>query len=117
MGSIARIDCDEHKDTCQRFGVSGYPTLKWFPAGQKDSPQAYDGERTLDALVDFVNANAGTKRTSSGLLDATAGHIEEFHDLISSFFSSENKEKVLGEAKALKESIGTKMAAVYNRAF
>ena len=55
----------------RRFGVSGYPTLKWFPTGQKDSPQAYDGERTLDALVDFVNANAGTKRTSSGLLDAT----------------------------------------------
>ncbi|VVA94210.1 unnamed protein product [Arabis nemorensis] len=30
---IANVDCDEHKSVCSKYGVSGYPTIKWFPKG------------------------------------------------------------------------------------
>ena len=31
---IAKVNADEHKELASRFGVKGFPTLKWFPAGK-----------------------------------------------------------------------------------
>ncbi|CAN0914095.1 Probable protein disulfide-isomerase A6 [Linum grandiflorum] len=56
---IGKVDCDEHKSLCTKFGVSSYPALKWFPKGSLD-PKKYDGERTAEALAAFVNSEAGT---------------------------------------------------------
>jgi thioredoxin-like negative regulator of GroEL len=28
-----QVDCDEHKSVCSKYGVSGYPTIQWFPKG------------------------------------------------------------------------------------
>jgi hypothetical protein len=30
--SLAQVDADKHRSLGTRFGVSGFPTLKWFPA-------------------------------------------------------------------------------------
>jgi protein disulfide-isomerase A6 len=30
---IAKVDADAHKDLGSRFGVSGFPTIKYFPKG------------------------------------------------------------------------------------
>ena len=35
--------------------VMGYPTIYLFPAADKQNPIEYDGERTADAIIDFVN--------------------------------------------------------------
>ncbi|CAN1859838.1 Probable protein disulfide-isomerase A6 [Linum perenne] len=56
---IGKVDCDAHKSLCNKFGVSGYPALKWFPKGSLE-PKMYDGERTAEALSEFVNTEAGT---------------------------------------------------------
>ena len=35
--NLVKVDCTEGgKDTCGKFGVSGYPTLKIFRGGEKD---------------------------------------------------------------------------------
>lgn len=36
---IAKVDCDAERSLAQRFGVSGYPTLKFFPKGSTE-PEA-----------------------------------------------------------------------------
>ncbi len=53
------MDADKHRDLGGRFGVTGFPTLKWFPAGSKE-PEAYSGGRSAPDLVDFVNKKIGT---------------------------------------------------------
>ena len=58
-----------------RFGISGYPTLKFFPAGSLE-PEAYDEARELDTLVNFINTKTGTKRNSDGSLQGSAGRVE-----------------------------------------
>ena len=55
---------------CQiRYGVSGYPTLKFFPKGNK-AGEDYDGGRDLDDFVTFINERTGTSRDVKGQLTA-----------------------------------------------
>ncbi|WOH14293.1 hypothetical protein DCAR_0933812 [Daucus carota subsp. sativus] len=56
---IGKVDCDEHKGVCGKYGVSGYPTIKWFPKGSLE-PKKYEGPRTAEALAEFVNSEGGT---------------------------------------------------------
>ncbi|CAL4895601.1 unnamed protein product [Urochloa decumbens] len=56
---IAKVDCDEHKSVCSKYGVSGYPTIQWFPKGSLE-PKKYEGQRSAEALAEFVNSEAGT---------------------------------------------------------
>jgi len=55
---IASVDADKHRDLGSRFGVSGFPTIKYFPAGSKD-PETYSGGRTAADLTDFLNRKSG----------------------------------------------------------
>lgn len=50
-----------------RYGVSGYPTLKFFPKGSK-AGEDYDGGRELNDFVTFINGKCGTSRDTNGHL-------------------------------------------------
>ena len=41
---LAKIDATEHRDMATKYGVGGYPTLKFFKSGQ---PIAFKGGRTF----------------------------------------------------------------------
>ena len=58
---IAEANCDEHKDLCSKYGVSGYPTLKYFPAKSTEA-EAYQGGRTGEDIINYVNGKVGTAR-------------------------------------------------------
>ena len=58
--SIAKVDADAEKDLGKRFGVQGFPTLKWFD-GKSDKPEDFSGGRDLESLQDFVVAKTGIK--------------------------------------------------------
>ena len=51
--TIAKVDADAEKDLGRRFGVQGFPTLKWFD-GKSDEPQDYKSGRDLDSLTAFI---------------------------------------------------------------
>ena len=40
---IASVDANEHKDLGQRFEVTGFPTIKYFPAGSAEA-EPYSGK-------------------------------------------------------------------------
>jgi protein disulfide-isomerase A1 len=54
--------------------ITGFPTIKLFPAGKKDSPVEYAGSRTVEDLVQFIKENgkyeidglAGGKKATEG---------------------------------------------------
>jgi thioredoxin domain-containing protein 5 len=48
---VAKVDCTENRSVCQRFGVTGYPNLKFFADGQMFN---YQGARSLEPLEEFV---------------------------------------------------------------
>jgi len=53
---IAKVDATENGETGKRFGVQGYPSLKWFPGGTKSDStvEEYNGGRDLDALLEYA---------------------------------------------------------------
>jgi len=51
--------------------IQGFPTLKLYPAGKKDSPVDYSGSRTVEDLAEFIKENG-----SHGV-DAYAAKAEE----------------------------------------
>jgi len=40
------------------FDVEGFPTIKFFPAGDKSEVLPYEGTRTLDDFIEFVTSNS-----------------------------------------------------------
>ncbi|KAJ7126983.1 protein disulfide isomerase [Mycena epipterygia] len=57
---VAKVDADgAGKELGQKFGVTGYPTLKWFNADGTNEP--YEGGRDLDTLAAFISSKAGVK--------------------------------------------------------
>jgi len=59
---IAKVDADSHKDLGSRYGVTGFPTLKFFAkGGDSKKPKDYSGGRELDNLVEYVNGEAGVR--------------------------------------------------------
>ena len=41
---LGKVDATEEADLAQEFGVRGYPTIKFFKGGEKESPKEYSGE-------------------------------------------------------------------------
>jgi len=81
---IAKLDATQEKKKSEEYGVTGFPTLKWFSKDDK-SGQAYEGGRDLTSFIQYINANAGTERTDDGKWHPTAGLITELEELVTKF--------------------------------
>jgi protein disulfide-isomerase A1 len=62
------------------FRVSGFPTLKFKQAGSQDFID-YDGDRSLESLISFVEENAKNSLESKATLPLENETVhEEVHD-------------------------------------
>jgi len=57
---IAKIDATAN-DVDPKLGIRGFPTIKLFPANNKETPVEYNGDRSKDDLIKFLQQNASTK--------------------------------------------------------
>ena len=57
---IAKVDADSEKDLGRRYGIQGFPTLKWFD-GQSDSPVDYKSGRDFESLATFITEKTGVR--------------------------------------------------------
>ena len=57
---IAKVDADAEKSLGSRFGVRGFPTLKYFD-GKSDQPTEYSSGRDLESLSAFITDKTGIK--------------------------------------------------------
>lgn len=58
---IADVDCtlDDSKNLCSKYGVRGYPTIKYFTASTDPMGDKYEGGRDFDSLQEFASENLG----------------------------------------------------------
>jgi protein disulfide-isomerase A6 len=58
--TIAKIDADREKSLGTRFGIQGFPTIKFFD-GKSDKPEEYNGGRDLESLTEFLTKKTGVR--------------------------------------------------------
>lgn len=105
---IAKVDATVN-DVPEK--IQGFPTIKLYPAGSKDSPVDYSGSRTMEDLANFIKDNGSNK---VDVLAAQAkkeeGGDEDATDIPSSMAkaapaATESAENVAGKvAHAVKEA-------------
>jgi len=108
---IANIDADKYQSIGGRYGVTGFPTIKFFPKGQKEDPEAYDGARELPDFITFINGKAGTDRDATGKLGASSGRHSVLDTIASAFLSGDQKELLVKAEEAIKELTGDTLNA------
>ncbi|XP_050223629.1 probable protein disulfide-isomerase A6 [Mercurialis annua] len=89
---ITNVDAEKYKDLAGKYGVSGYPTLTFFPKNNK-AGENYGGGRDLDDFVDFINDKCGTSRDGKGQLTPKAGIVTSLDYLVKAFVNAGSDEK------------------------
>jgi thioredoxin domain-containing protein 5 len=56
--NVAKVDCTIEKDVATSNGIRGFPTIKLFHNGEVFD---YNGARSVNAFVDFVESKTGSK--------------------------------------------------------
>jgi len=98
VAKLAKVDATENKELGSKFGVKGYPTLKFFKDGEA---QEYTGGRTADTIITWVEKKSGP-----------SAKVLETREAANTFIK-ENKVVVLGLFKDLesKEAVAFRQAA------
>jgi len=99
---VAKVDADAHQDLASQYGVSGFPTLKFFAKGSSDKEaEPYNGGRDADSLVSFINERSGAKRLLGGKLTPDAGRLPDYDDYAKQFIApGADKSSILADAKS-----------------
>jgi len=56
---IGDVDCTVHKQVCSKYGVQGYPTIKYFTSSSDATGSKYEGGRDFAALKAFADTSLG----------------------------------------------------------
>lgn len=106
---MAKVDCDSstNKPLAAKFGVKGFPTIKWItPDGKAED---YNGARSEAALTAFLEENC--------TIDETAGRIPALDLIAARYFapvaSPEKRQALLQSAIALVEARADGLAEYY----
>lgn len=54
---VAKVNADEHRSLGERYGVKGFPTIKYFPRGKPatlENAVDYNGARNSDKFLEFL---------------------------------------------------------------
>jgi len=58
--TIAKVNADSEKSLGKRFGIQGFPTIKYFD-GKSETPEDYNGGRDLESLTEFLTKKTGVR--------------------------------------------------------
>lgn len=101
---IARIDADnaKNKAIASQYNVHGFPTIFFFPKGEKTEPEEYKSGRDVEDFLKFVNERAGTHRLANGDLSWDYGVVEALSKAAASVARAEGEEAKATAVEAVK---------------
>jgi protein disulfide-isomerase A6 len=102
---VAKLNADEHKDLASKFGVTGFPTLKFFSKTNKKGEEAQRFENP-EGFIKYLNEKCGTFRDVNGRLTASAGTNTELNEVAKKFKSASKTERedLIKNTKVSKET-------------
>ncbi|GAM35798.1 hypothetical protein TCE0_017r04398 [Talaromyces pinophilus] len=111
---IAKVDCEAEnsKSLAKEFGIQGFPTIKYFPAGSSEAV-TYEGGRAENNFVDYINEKVGTHRVVGGGLDEKAGTIPTLDSLVAKYVPTKSFAKLSDEIKKSAKNVQAQYAQYY----
>lgn len=97
---LAEVDCTVHQDTCQKHGVSGYPTLKIFRNGEASE---YNGGRSANDFVKIMAGQAGPASAEIKDVAKVEKVLNSQANVVIGFFESEKADGFSAFTKAANE--------------
>jgi len=103
---LAKVDATEEKDLATKFGVKGFPTLKFF-TGDPDAPSDYSGGRTEPTIIQWLRTRSMPPVSMLESADAVAEFRKKGSVVLVGFFAADGDEaKALNDvAEANRESV------------
>nr|BAN20701.1 protein disulfide isomerase [Riptortus pedestris] len=90
--TLAKVDCTEAgKETCNKFSVSGYPTLKIFKNG--DLSKEYSGPREAAGIAKYMKGQVGPSARNLLTKEALEDFLKEADVAVIGFFDKDSKLK------------------------
>jgi len=84
---VAKVDADADRDLGTRFGVSGFPTIKFFSKNNKEGEE-YSSGRSEQDFIDYLNEKCGTNRVAGGGVNDAAGRVDAYDAAAKTFMTS-----------------------------
>lgn len=86
---LGKVDATVENELAQKYGVRGYPTLKFFKNGQESE---YNGPRQAEGIVSWLKKKTGFPATKLADLDAAKAFLAEREVAVIGFFKSEDSD-------------------------
>merc|ERR1711881_456022 len=98
--ALAKIDATVHGDLAKRFGVRGYPTLKWF---KKDPNNAleYGGGRKEPEISSWILKKTGPAATELADVDAAKAFQDGSDVVVVGYFADKDSEAFIKVADSI----------------
>lgn len=98
--ALAKIDATIHGDLAKRYGVRGYPTLKWF---KKDPENAleYGGGRKEPEISNWILKKTGPPATELADVDAANAFKDGSDVVVIGYFSEKSKDAFIAVADSV----------------
>ncbi|EPQ27615.1 uncharacterized protein PFL1_04753 [Pseudozyma flocculosa PF-1] len=87
---VAQFNADEeaHKAIAQRYGISSFPTILFFPKGENKQPEPYNQGRSQDDFLKYLNNKCSTARLKGGSLSDLAGRMPSLDGIAARWYTS-----------------------------
>jgi len=98
---IGDVDCTVEEELCGKYGVEGYPTIKYFTGSTDPTGDSYEGGREYDDLKAFADENLGPSCSMDNIDlcdDEQKAILEKYNAM-----SAEERQKIIDDAAATVE--------------
>ena len=100
---IGDVDCTVEKDLCGKYGVRGYPTIKYFTSSTAADGDAYEGGRDFDSLKKFADESLGPSCSNENI-DLCDDEQKAILEKYNAMTAAERKKIVDDAAAAIEEA-------------
>ncbi|XP_057656523.1 protein disulfide-isomerase isoform X2 [Diorhabda carinulata] len=84
---LAKVDATEEADLAEKFGIRGYPTLKFF---RKGTPTEYSGGRQADDIVNWLLKKTGPPAREINTVEAAEELIDGNNVIVIGFIKDQS---------------------------
>ncbi|KAM3624465.1 uncharacterized protein V6R79_023896 [Siganus canaliculatus] len=83
---LAKVDIIDDGDLADEFDIQSFPTLKLFTDGNRKEPVEFNGKRTVEGILQWLNRRTGPGAPVLDSVDSVAEFIDSHNITVVGFF-------------------------------